>query len=151
ALEVAEVHRMGVRPERPDRHRVSRRRAAELADAHVDRHLPALETGAHLVRARARLLALDPARRVAALAGARPAAYALAILPRLGGLEVREVQLLFRHYAFSSTFTRWRTLRSMPSRTGPVSCSTERPILPSPSARSVPRWRSLWPIWLRTW
>src|SRR5205823_10518117 len=27
----------------------------------------------------------------------------------------------------------------------------ERPILPRPSARKVPRWRSLWPIWLRVW
>src|SRR3954451_4521657 len=39
----------------------------------------------------------------------------------------------------------------MPSSTGPCCCSTERPILPRPSARSVPRWRSLCPIWLRTW
>src|SRR6185437_12145073 len=51
----------------------------------------------------------------------------------------------------SSTFTRCLTLRSIPSSTGPGCCSTERPILPRPSARSVPRWRSLWPIWLRTW
>src|SRR5207244_505607 len=29
-------------------------------------------------------------------------------------------------------------------------CSAVLPILPRPSARSVPRWRSLWPIWLRT-
>src|SRR5262249_6606359 len=40
--------------------------------------------------------------------------------------------------------------RSMPSSTGPDSCSTERPILPSPRALRVPRWRPLWPIWLFT-
>src|SRR5919197_3164080 len=38
----------------------------------------------------------------------------------------------------------------MPARTGSSSCSTVRPILPSPSARSVPRCFSDWPIWLRT-
>src|SRR4051812_32818528 len=39
----------------------------------------------------------------------------------------------------------------MPSSTELGSCSRVLPILPRPSARSVPRWRSLWPIWLRTW
>src|SRR5215472_15075302 len=38
----------------------------------------------------------------------------------------------------------------MPSTTGPDSCSEVLPIFPSPSARSVPRWRSDWPIELRT-
>src|SRR5579884_873842 len=38
----------------------------------------------------------------------------------------------------------------MPCTTGLSSCSAVRPILPSPSARSVPRWRCDWPIWLRT-
>src|SRR5919201_555933 len=38
----------------------------------------------------------------------------------------------------------------MPARTGPSSCSTVLPILPRPSARSVPRCRRLWPISLRT-
>src|SRR5919198_5202991 len=37
----------------------------------------------------------------------------------------------------------------MPASTGLSSCSAERPILPRPSARSVPRCCSLWPIWLR--
>src|SRR5439155_5087286 len=50
----------------------------------------------------------------------------------------------------SSTLTRWRTLRSMPAITGVSSCSAVRPIFPSPRARSVPRWRWVWPIWLRT-
>src|SRR2546423_1108641 len=39
----------------------------------------------------------------------------------------------------------------MPARTGLSSCSTVLPILPSPSARKVPRCCSLWPIWLRVW
>src|SRR3954470_4223724 len=38
----------------------------------------------------------------------------------------------------------------MPARTGLSSISFVLPIRPRPSARSVPRWRSDWPIWLRT-
>src|ERR1700749_3522760 len=38
----------------------------------------------------------------------------------------------------------------MPARTGLSSISLDLPIRPRPSARSVPRWRSDWPIWLRT-
>src|SRR5829696_5530948 len=49
-----------------------------------------------------------------------------------------------------STRTRWRTFLSIPATSGLSGRSTERPILPRPSARSVPRWRSLWPILLRT-
>ena len=68
AVEVADVHRLGVGAERPDRHRVVRGVAAQLREAHRERHLAALEAGAHHVRAGARLLALDAAARVAALA-----------------------------------------------------------------------------------
>src|SRR5665213_4408964 len=39
----------------------------------------------------------------------------------------------------------------MPASTGESSISLVLPIRPRPSARSVPRWRSDWPIWLRTW
>src|SRR5437764_583757 len=39
----------------------------------------------------------------------------------------------------------------MPASTGPSSCSAVRPILPSPSARSVPRCFWVSPIWLRVW
>src|SRR5206468_12206625 len=49
-----------------------------------------------------------------------------------------------------STFTRWLTFRSMPATTGPSSCSTVWPIFRSPSARSVPRCFSVWPMGLRT-
>src|SRR5207253_11061370 len=38
----------------------------------------------------------------------------------------------------------------MPASTGDSSISLVLPIRPRPSARSVPRWRSDWPIWLRT-
>src|SRR5256885_8824999 len=38
----------------------------------------------------------------------------------------------------------------MPARTGESSISFVLPIRPRPSARSVPRWRCDWPIWLRT-
>ena len=146
AVEVADVHRHGRGAERADRHRVLRRVAAQLADAHVDRHLAALEPGAHLVRARARLLALDPAAGVAALARAGPAADALAVLALLRRLEVREVQLS----SPSSGLLDLHEVAHLPQHAcehGVSSCSAPAPILPRPSARSVPRWRSLWPIW----
>src|SRR5437763_13619877 len=38
----------------------------------------------------------------------------------------------------------------MPARTGLSSISFDFPIRPRPSARSVPRWRLVWPISLRT-
>src|SRR5207248_2652003 len=85
-FEVAQVDGLRVRAERPDRHRVRGRVAAQLRGAHVERHLAALEARAHGVRARARLLALDPAAGVAPLARAQAAADALAILARLRGL-----------------------------------------------------------------
>ena len=52
-LEIAEIDGLGVGAERADGHRVLRRRAAQLRDAHRQRHLAALEAGAHHVRARA--------------------------------------------------------------------------------------------------
>src|SRR5438093_4047474 len=45
--------------------------------------------------------------------------------------------------------TRCRTFRSIPRVAGVSSRSTERPILPSPRARKVPRCLCDWPIWLR--
>ena len=100
------------------------------------RHLATHEAGAHHVRARTRLLALDPATRVAALARAHAAAHALAFHALLRRLQIREIQI-FRHYA-SSTLTRCRTLRSMPAITGLSSWSRVLPMRPRPSARSVP-------------
>src|SRR6185312_7625004 len=111
-----------------------RRRAPLLAHPHVRGHLAALEAGPHHVRSRARLLALDPAAGVAALARAQAAADALPVATRLRGLQVREVQVA-GHYFESSIFTRWRTFLSIPASAGPSSCSTVRPILPRPRAR----------------
>src|SRR5207249_120622 len=117
-----------VRPVRADRHRVLGRGAPLLAEAHVDRHLAALEARAHLVRAGARLLPLEAATRVPTLAGAEAAADALAVAPRGGGLQRREVQTV-RH-VYSSIRTRWRTFLSIPASSRLSVCSTLRPILP---------------------
>src|SRR4029453_14873189 len=84
-LEVAQVHALREGAERADRHRVLRRVAALLRQAHVRRHLAALEAGAHLVRARARLLALEAPASGAALPRPQPAAHPLAVLPLLRG------------------------------------------------------------------
>src|SRR6266403_4278071 len=59
-LEVTDVDRLRVRAERLERHRLLLVRAAQLAHAHVDGHLPALERGPPL-GARARARALLPA------------------------------------------------------------------------------------------
>src|SRR5581483_8263034 len=96
AGEVADVHRLAVGAERPDRHRVLRRRAAQLRYAHEERHLPALERRARVVRAGARLLAFDPAAGVAPLARAVAAADALSRLAGLSGREIGEVERI-RH------------------------------------------------------
>src|SRR5262249_28631214 len=133
-------------------------RPARLAEPHLERHLAALEPGAHHVRARAGLLALDPAAGVPALAGAEPAPDALAVLPRLRGLQVRKGKLLLgclfgghRTPYASSTLTRCATFLSIPASCGLSVCSTLWPILRRPSARSVPRCRSDWPILLCVW
>src|SRR4029078_12274530 len=81
--ERADVDGLVVRPEGPDRHRVRGRVPAKLAGLHVDRHLAALESCRHLVRAGPRLLALDPTTRVASLPGAQAAADPRAVLARL--------------------------------------------------------------------
>src|SRR5918997_3157462 len=65
--------------------------------------------------------------------------------------EFRESFSAIRYFSDPpSISTRWRTLLSIPASSGLSLCSTARPILPRPSARRVPRWRSLWPIALRT-
>src|SRR5256885_5112998 len=66
------------------------------------------------------------------------------------GLRFERLSCSDAIYFASSTRTRWRTFLSIPATTGPSSCSLERPILPSPSARSVPRCRWELPIWERT-
>src|SRR6202011_4116319 len=65
ALELGDVHRLGVRAERLEGHRLLHVGPAQLSHAHVDRHLAALEVGPALgTRARTRAL-LAPARGLA--------------------------------------------------------------------------------------
>src|SRR3954467_1119617 len=78
-LEVTEIHRLGVRAEVLEGHRLLHVRTAQLAHPHVDRHLAALEGGPAL-RARAR------ARTVLAAAGGLAQARALAAPHALAGV-----------------------------------------------------------------
>ena len=95
ALQVGQVDRLGVRPERLERHRHLLVRAAQLAHPHVDRVLAALEARA-VLGARARAVALLAAAGGLARAGALAAADALARPARAGGrLEVVEPDELF--------------------------------------------------------
>ena len=115
-LEVEQVDRLGVGPERLERHRLLHVRAAQLAHPHVDRHLAALEAGA-LLGARARAVALLAA--AGGLAGARALAAAdpLARPARArGGLEVVQADALLglllarARSSTPRTSTRWRDL-----------------------------------------
>src|SRR5215213_2770722 len=80
-LEVPQVHRLGVRAELLERHRLLHVRSAQLAHPHVDRRLAALEVDP-LLRAGARARALVAAARGLAGPGALAAADALARLAR---------------------------------------------------------------------
>src|SRR5829696_692832 len=82
-IEVAHVDRLGPRAELLERHRLLHVRAAALAQAHVDRHLAALEAASHLA-ARARARALLAAAGRLAVARALAAADALAPVARPG-------------------------------------------------------------------
>ena len=120
-LEVEQVDRLRVRPERLERHRLLHVRAAQLAHPHVDRHLAALEARA-VLGARARAGALLAAAGGLADAGALAAADALARPAAAGGrLQLVQADALSASSrasvaasASSSTFTRWRTAWSMP-------------------------------------
>src|SRR4051794_28542608 len=112
-VEVREVDRLRVRPERLERHRHLLVRAAQLAHPHVDRVLAALEAGA-VLGAGAGAVALVAAAPRLAVAGAVAAADALAVLAGarrrlqvveadLGGVDRR---LFGRHYDLSSTVMR---------------------------------------------
>src|SRR5204863_5770112 len=108
-VQVGEVHRLGVRPERLERHRHLLVRAAELAHPHVDRVLAALEARAAL-GAGARAVALLATAGGLARARALAAADALARPARAGGrLEAVEADALLGDLGlahFSSTWTR---------------------------------------------
>src|SRR5439155_5097217 len=109
-----DVHALGIRAVRADRHRVLRGRARLLAQPHVDRHLPALEAGAHLVRAAAGLLALDTAARVTPLAGAQAAADALPVLARRRRLQRGEIELSHRPGRGGEPFSAYRRVAGSP-------------------------------------
>src|SRR4051794_3956988 len=147
-LEVREVDRLRVRPEHLERHRHLLVRAAQLAHAHVDRVLAALEACAAL-GAGARAVAL--LATTGGLARARPLAApdALAVAPgargRLEGVEAD----LFAH--FSSTVTRWRTAWTMPRSCGESGRCTDLPMPRRPSERSVSRCLPLAPLDDLTW
>src|SRR6476620_182075 len=83
-LEILEVDRLRVRPERLEGHRLLHVRAAQLAHPHVDRHLAALEARA-VLRACAGARALLAATGGLARARAVSAADALAVLARARG------------------------------------------------------------------
>src|SRR5581483_4375263 len=93
-LEIGHVDGLRVGPERLERHRLLHVRPAQLAQSHVNRHLPTLEARTCL-GAGARAVALLAA--TGGLAGARPltAADGLAVLLRAGrGLQVVQADAL---------------------------------------------------------
>src|SRR5208337_4461460 len=123
-------------------HRLLHVRAAQLSHAHVDRHLPALESGtAFGAGACARALLPAPG----GLARARPfaAADALARAPAAGsGRQVVQADapvraVLGRAHLPSLTSTRWRTACSMPRVCAESCSSTVCPMRRRPSERSV--------------
>src|SRR5215216_4797997 len=144
-LQVGQVDRLGVRPEHLERHRHLLVRPAQLAHAHVDRRLTALEART-VLGAGAGAVALVAAPGGLAVARARAAADALALLarPRVG-LEVVQSDA-----HLSSTTIRWRTACSMPRSWGESGFSTEWPILRRPIERSVSRCLALAPLAERT-
>ena len=149
-LEVAQVDRLGVRPERLERHRLLHVRAAQLAHPHVDRVLAALEAGA-LLRAGARAAPFWP--RPAVLPVPEPS-------PR--PTRLRGLREPWAGFSECSPIARRRPRRhrpppgggrawSMPRICGVSSCSTVWPIRRRPSERSVSRCCWLAPFLDRTW
>src|SRR5262249_50211151 len=101
SLEIEQVDRLSVRPERLERHRLLHMRPPQLSHPHVDRVLTAFAPGA-LLGARTRAPALLPA--AGGLAGARALAAtdALARTPRPGrGTQVVEADALLALFRLS--------------------------------------------------
>src|ERR1039458_10206132 len=89
-LHVGDVDRLGVRAERLERHRLLHVRSAQLAHAHVNRHLPALESRTALgarARARALLAAAGGLARARSFAAADTLARAAAAGSGLEGVQ----------------------------------------------------------------
>src|SRR5437588_2905348 len=147
-VEVAEVNRLGMRTELLERHRLLHVRAAQLAEPHVDRHLPTLGCRPRPVAAAGARAVLAPA---GCLSDARALAAADALLgvPRTGrGLEAVQADLLAHQ---RSTFTRWLTVAIAPRTAGSSGRSTLRPMRPSPSVRNVSRCFGFAPLTERSW
>src|SRR5680860_235639 len=147
-LEVVQVHGLGGGAEPLEGHRLLHVRALELAHPHVDGHLPALEVGPAF-RARARARALVAA--AGGLAHARSLAPADALAPvggTLGGLEIVQALQLFGHHF---TSTRCETELISPRTASFSERSALLPMRPTPSVRSVARWRLEEPLEERTW
>ena len=125
--EAADVDRHRVGAERPDGHALLHVRAAQLAEAHVERHLAALVARTHAA-AGAGVVALVALAGRLALAGALAAAEALGGLGRARvGAQVVESQFFspcHDFFAAGRTSTRNATWLTMPRITGVSSCTT---------------------------
>src|SRR5690606_11976060 len=112
--------------------------AAQLGQAHVQRHLAALEAGLHLV---ASLGALGTAARGLALGGPTTAHARARGLGTGRGVKVVELQgvrgIVVRHgfQTTTSTGTRWVTARIMPRISGRSSFTTASPMRSRPRPR----------------
>src|SRR5207302_6247446 len=142
ALERTEIHRLRAGPEGLERHRLLHVRPAQLSHAHVQRHLPALETHPALgSRARAGALLAAPCRLARARALAAPDALARTAASARRRQAVQADALLaalsLGAHLPSSTSTRWRTVCTMPRVASPSFRRTECLIRLRPSERSV--------------
>src|SRR5690606_20171830 len=124
--------------------------AAQLGQPHVQRGLPTLEAGRHLV---AGLGALGAAARGLALGGltttdAGPGLLGAGGRTRVVDLQGGAVALVDVSHgqSTSSTVTRWATVRTMPRNSGRSSLTTVSPIRLSPSERRVSRCMRLPPM-----
>ena len=146
ALEVVQVDRLGVRPERLERHRHLLVRAAQLAHPHVDRVLAALEARALLgARARAVALLAAPGRSCRGRSRRRGRRACAACREPAGGLEVVEADasvlglLVVSHLLLLHCRRDDGRAWTIPRSCGESSRSTDLPMPRRPSERSVSR------------
>src|SRR5439155_9450850 len=131
-LDDVEVDRLVLDPERVVE-------ALQLRDAHVQRHLAALEV---LLQRTARALALGAATR-----GLAPTPTSTASDADGAGVgSGRWLQIVNLHAVTSSTLTRWGTLATIPRISGRSGSVFDLPMRPSPRARKVPFCFGLAPI-----
>ena len=157
ALQRGDVHRLGVRAERLEGHRLLHVRPAQLAHPHVDRHLAALEARPALgarARAGALLAAAGGLARARALAAADALARAAAAGRRMQVVQADALPArCLRRGAHlpSSTSTRWRTACSMPRACSESLTWTVWPMRRRPSERSVSSCFLFAPLRERRW